>query len=117
MSRTVISVKVSDSVWPAVESWAEQNEFKEIDSIGGGRSFRRGSLSGADENLRIDQSEDEVVIESWLHTGLFFRVLFLFILPEETGIESSWLSAYHAPKSRFRAKLNPLLEQLGAPTL
>ena len=117
MSRTVITVKVSDSVWPEVESWVERNKFKEVTSISGGRSFRRGSLSGADENLRIDQSEDEVVIESWLHTGLFFRVLFLFLLPEETGIESSWLSAYQAPKSRFRAKLNPLLEQLGAPTL
>jgi hypothetical protein len=117
MSRTVITLKVSDSIWPEVESWAERNKFKEIPSIDGGRSFRRGSLSGVDENLRIDQSEDEVVTESWLHTGLFFGVLFLFILPEETGIESSLLPAYHAPKSRFREKLNPLLEQLGAPTL
>ena len=115
MTRTVITVKVSDSVWPEVESWAERNKFKEIPSIDGGRSFRRGSLSGADENLRIDQSEDEVVIESWLHTGLFFRVLFLFILPEETGIESGMM--YMVPKKKFREKLNPLLEQLGASRL
>ena len=115
MSRTVITVKASDSVWPEVESWAERNKFKEIPSIDGGRSFRRWSWSGSPENLRIDQSEDKVVIESWLHTGLFFRVLFLFILPEEIGIESGML--YMGPKKKFRKKLNPLLEQLGGPTL
>ena len=115
MSRTVITVKASDSVWPEVESWAERNKFKEVPSIDGGRSFRRSSFSGSPENLRIDQSEDEVVIESWLHTGLFFRALFLFILPEETGIESGMM--YMVPKKKFREKLNPLLEQLGARTL
>jgi hypothetical protein len=115
MSRTVITFKASDSVWPEVESWAERNKFKEIPSIGGGRSFRRSSFSGSPENLRIDQSEDEVIIESWLHTGLFFRAFLLFILPEEMGIESGMMLM--VPKKKFREKLNPLLEQLGARTL
>ena len=115
MSRTVILVKVSDSVWPAVESWAEQNEFKEIDSIGGGRSFRRVTLLGGNKNLRVDQSEDEVTIESWLHTGLFLRIWSSFIWPKEMAINGGiWAQI---PKKKFREKLNPLLEQLGAPTL
>ena len=115
MGRTVITVKASDSVWPKVESWAERNEFKEIDSGEGGRSFRQVTLLGGNKNLRVDQSEDEVIIESWLHTGLFSRFVMLFILPEEIGIESGMMLKF--PKKKFREKLNPLLEQLGARTL
>jgi len=115
MSRTVITFKASDSVWPEVESWAERNEFKEIPSIDGGRSFRRKDLMVGNQNLRVDQSEDEVTIESWLHTGLFVRIYFAFLYPKEMAIDGGiWA---RIPKKKFREKLNPLLEQLGARTL
>jgi hypothetical protein len=115
MSRTVITLKASDSVWSEVESWAERNKFKEIPSIDGDRSFRRSSWSGSPETIRIEQSGELVVIEAWLHTGLFFRIWFAFIIPKEQAINSGiW---FRMGQKNFREKLNPLLEQLGARTL
>ena len=114
MSRTVISVKVSDSVWPQVESWADQNKFKETDSSGGSRLFKRPIQLSPVANLRVTQSKDEVGIESWLQTDFFQRLEMLFLVPAETGIESG--KKYYFPKKKFREMLNPLLEQLGSPT-
>jgi hypothetical protein len=115
LSRTVITFKASDSVWPEVESWAERNKFKEMPSVDGGRSFRRPSWSGSPETIRIEQSQDEVVIEAWLHTGLFLRIWFALIIPKEQAINSGiW---FRMGQKNFREKLNPLLEQLGARTL
>jgi hypothetical protein len=109
VSRTKRTAMVEYSIWPTVESWAESNKFKEVESTDSARRFSRGT--GKTQRVQISQSESNVVIEAWIETSLWFRLWLLFLLPKETHIDSgikNW-----ADKKRLRNDLNPLFSEIG----
>ena len=109
MSRTMRTAIVENSVWPTVESWAESNKFKEVESTDSARRFSRGT--GKTHRVQISQSESNVVIEAWIETSFWFRLWLLFLLPKETHIDSgikNW-----SDKKRLRNDLNPLFSEIG----
>jgi len=66
--------------------------------------------------LKVRQENQEINIEAWISANLFVRIMSLFILPAEMGIESGGFRAV-LPRSIARTAVNKLLAQLGQPPI
>ena len=112
--RTPISFQSGNSVWPTVEKWAGENGYKPVSQDGSERTFQKGvGFLVAPMMLRLAQNGDVVTGEAWIRAGLAVRIMSLFMLPPEMGIESGGFKGV-LPRKIARGAVNKLLEELGA---
>ena len=115
--RTSISFQSANSIWPTVEKWAAENGYKPVAQEGDGRTFQKGvGFLVAPMMLRLAQNGDAVTGETWIRAGLFVRIMALFLLPAEMGIESGGFKGV-LPRKIARSAVNKLLAELGAPPI
>ncbi len=111
--RTPISFQSGQSIWPTVEKWAAENGYKLVSQDGSGRTFQKGvGFLVAPMMLSLAQSGDTVAGEAWIRAGLFVRIMALFLLPAEMGIESGGFKGV-LPRKIARTAVNKLLTALG----
>ena len=112
--RTQISFQSANSIWPAVEKWAGENGYKPVSQAGNERTFQKGvGFLVAPMMLRLAQNGDAVTGEAWIRAGLVVRIMALFLLPPEMGIESGGFKGV-LPRKIARGAVNKLLAELGA---
>ena len=112
--RTQISFQSGNSIWPAVEKWAGENGYKPVSQDGNERTFQKGvGFLVAPMMLRFAQNGDAVTGEAWIRAGLVVRIMALFLLPPEMGIESGGFKGV-LPRKIARGAVNKLLAELGA---
>jgi len=116
-SRSRTTIRLSNNDLQAVESWANANNFRQMSAVGNDKTYQRGfGLLVGPTMLRIRPENHELVLEVWLRMNLYVRIMALFMLPAEMGIESGGLQAA-LPRSMARDRFNQLLTQLGQPLI
>ena len=115
--RTTLRFNSATDIWPTVEKWAGENGYKPMGSAGPERSYQKGTgLLVAPMKLNIRQENQETNLEAWISANLFARIVSLFILPAEMGIESGGFRGV-IPRNMARGAINKLLAQLGQPPI
>jgi len=116
-SKTRTTIRLSSNHLQAVESWATANDFRQKSAAENEKTYQRGyGLLVGPTMLRIKSENHELVLEVWIRMNLFVRLLSLFILPAEMGIESGGIKSV-LPRTLARNLFNQLLTQLGQPLI
>jgi len=110
--RTILDFTAGAEVWPVVDEWAKETGFSLIETSGTQRLYQKGKgFFVAPMMFQIDQSGDQIHIETWIRFGWFTRMQSLFMLPAELEIISGGLRGV-APRGVARKAVNKLLERL-----
>jgi hypothetical protein len=116
-ARTVRDFGASGDIGSAVDDWAREAGYRLVESRELTRVFQKGvGFLVAPMMLSIRQTGSDVHLEAWIRANLFVRLMALFILPAEMGIESGGMKAV-IPRKMARGQVNKLLEALGQPPI
>lgn len=111
--RTTLRFDSTGDIWSVVEKWASENGYRQKGSEGYERSYQKGTgFLVAPMMLKVRHENQETNIEAWIRSNVLVRLMSLFILPAEMGIESGGLKGV-LPRNIARKAVNILLAQLG----
>lgn len=117
MQRTIRDFPLAEPLWPRVETWAAQQHYRLVDSQDSRRVYQRGhGILVAPMMLSLETRPGGVHLEAWVRGQLLARLISLFILPAEMGIESGGFRGV-VPRKIARTAVNPLLVSLGQPPI
>jgi hypothetical protein len=114
--RTTRQFNYHGNLWYAVDKWAYESGYKQIQANGNERLYKFSSMMVSMGMLKISYQNQEVYLESWVGMSFFTRFRTFFIMPAEVGIGSGSLVAA-VPKGIVRKQINLLLNQLGQPPI
>ena len=115
--RTIRDFTTSADIWPIVEAWAKESDFRLKQGGPATRLYQRGyGFLTAPMMLQIGQTEGRMHLEAWIRVGLLNRLMALFLVPAEMGIESGGFRLV-VPRNVARPAVNKLLNQLGQPPI
>jgi hypothetical protein len=115
--RTVLGFSYSGDLWATVEPWARENGYRQQQGDASRRLYQKGvGFLVAPMMLEVRQDGSQVHLEAWVRCNLFVRLMSLFMLPAEMGIESGGFWAV-LPRNIARSAVNKLLPQLGQPVI
>ena len=111
-----------DDFWQTAEEWATSHDYdgtrlRRAKSGEEERAFLKTSGGMAIESsrtVRLVKSGNRVRLEAWIDNSLGTRLLTLFILPEEVGIEPGGIKLFQVRRS-MRKAVNDLLTRLNQP--
>ena len=110
--RTIIQFNCDGDIWSIVDKWASEHGYRQKESSGAERTYQKGvGFLVAPMMLKIKSNNSDTTLEAWIRANLFVRLMSLFILPSEMGIESGGFKAV-VPRSIARKAVNKLLNQL-----
>ncbi len=116
-TRTTIHFRYNGEIWPIVEDWAGRNGYRLKESGPGERTYQKGiGFLVAPMMLKVRSDNEETVIDAWVRVNVLIRLMGLFLIPAEMGIESGGLKLA-APRSIARKAVNKLLEELEQPQI
>lgn len=115
--RTALDFSFAGDLWGIVEPWARENGYQQKQGDTSGRLYQKGTgFLVAPMMLQVRQDGGQVHLEAWIRCNLFVRIMALFMLPAEMGIESGGFRAV-LPRNIARTAVNKLLPQLGQPAI
>ena len=116
-SKSRTTIRLNNNTLQVVEGWANANNFKQKSAAGNEKTYQRGvGFLVGPTMLRIRPENHELVLEVWIRMNLFTRLMSLFILPAEIGIESGGFKSV-LPRTMARNLFNQLLAHLGQPLI
>lgn len=116
-ARTVRSFAAEGDFWGTVDAWAAESRYALKESDQSWKLYQKGKgFWVAPMMVEIREAEGEVHIAAWIRVPLFTRLMALFMLPSEMGIESGGFRAV-VPRNMARKAVNQLLEKLGQPPI
>ncbi|NDI86844.1 hypothetical protein [Undibacterium crateris] len=111
-SRTQLQFSFTGDLWSVMEPWSREQGYRLKHSTSSGRLYQKGRyFMVAPMMLSVEQVGDNVQMEAWIRTNWFTRLMVLFTLPREMGIESGGFRMV-IPRMLARDALNKLLPQL-----
>jgi hypothetical protein len=117
--RTILEINVEhlNNVWPVVDAWAPGAGFNLLLEQGTHRLYQKGTgFLVAPMMLDLELQNGRLVLQSWVRSNLFVRIMALFMLPAEMNIQPGGFRAV-LPRNIARGKVNELLTKLGAPPI
>lgn len=112
-SRTIRDFGVEAEIWPTVAGWAAETGFRLKESSDSQRLYQKGrGFLVAPMMLEISSAAGQVHLEAWVRANVFARLMALFLIPAEMGVESGGFRMV-APRRIARQAINKLLERLG----
>lgn len=117
-TRTVVTFKVGQDIWPAIEQWAQAENFGLKESaIPNSRMYQRGSgFWTAPMRFQATIQNGEARLEMWVYVPIFNRLFTFFLVPEEMGVESGGFRLI-VPRNTARQSFNKLLTHLRQPLI
>ena len=110
--RTTIQLNYDGEIWSVVDKWASENGYRQKESSGAERTYQKGvGFLVAPMMLKIRRNNSDATLEAWIRTNQFVRLMTLFILPSEMGIDSGGFRGV-IPRSVARKAVNKLLSRL-----
>lgn len=115
--RTTLDFPFAGDLWGTLEPWAKENGYQQQQGDASRRLYQKGvGFLVAPMMLEVRQEDGQVHLEAWVRCNLFVRLMSLFMLPAEMGIESGGFRAV-LPRNIARSAVNKLLPQLGQPAI
>lgn len=116
-NRTVLRFSKSNDIWPIVDAWAARTGYRLVSPGGAHRVYQKGTgFLVAPMICELAVEGDVVTISAWVRMNLFVRLMALFMLPAEMGIQSGGFRAV-LPRNIARKAVNELLGELGQPPI
>jgi hypothetical protein len=116
-SRTIRDFYVPTNIWPTVERWAEKEGFRLLDDDGIKRRYQKGlGLLILPTMFEMSLNEGNVHLEVWVKADMLNRIVSMFILPEESKLDSGGFAAI-LPRNVSREAVNRLMVQIGQPLI
>jgi hypothetical protein len=110
-------LEYSDGIMPIVDAWAAENGFRLLETTGPKRLFQRGrGFWTAPIRLEASQAGSKTHLEAWIKVSFAVRLMALFVLPKQMGLESGGFRGA-LPRKIGRQRVNALLEKLGQPPI
>jgi hypothetical protein len=115
--RTVRDFKSGVDFWPTVDNWAKETGYALKESSSTKRLYQKGKgMWVAPMMAEISQTGTDIHLEAWIRVSIFNRIMGLFILPAEMGIESGGLKGV-VPRDIARTAVNKLLTKINQPLI
>jgi hypothetical protein len=115
--RTTIKFPWEGDIWPIIDAWAGENGYRPKSALGAERTYQKGTgFLVAPMMLKVKQDKQETEIQAWIRANLLVRLMALFILPAEMGIESGGMRGV-LPRNIARKAVNALLAKLRQPPI
>ena len=115
--RAIRTFPASADLWEKTDQWANLTGFKQIGREGDYAVYSKGAgFFTAPRKLSMAVKDGTATLEAWVASGLFVRILALFILPAEITIESGGMTAV-LPRKQGRTDVNKLMQLLGQPEI
>jgi hypothetical protein len=100
------------NIWPIVESWAKEREYREKSKGNTWRRYQQGyGMLVAPKMVEVLQDGRKVEIQGWISINIFTRVIFFFLMPAEVNLGRGFFAGI--PRSTARRDVNILLQRLG----
>jgi hypothetical protein len=110
-TRTTKSFSYNTDIWPVVDNWAKENSYRMKENSGSTRLYQKGrGFLVAPMMLKLTQQNGEVTLTAWIRVNTLVRLMGLFLIPSEMGIESGGIKLV-APRKIARSAVNKLLTQ------
>lgn len=114
--RTILRFETSRDVWPVVENWAKDRDYREKKRGDSWRRYQQGyGMLVLPKMVEVRQEGPNVEIQGWVRNILISRIMCLFILPSEVDLGKGVGAVI--PRSTARRDVNILLERLGQPAI
>ncbi len=112
--RTVLNFQAGGDVWPVVEMWAKERDFREKTRGPDWRRYQQGNnLLVLPKMAEVRQQGNQVQVQAWVRNPVINRIMTLFLMPSERDLGKGTL--WIIPRSTARRDLNILLQRLGQP--
>ena len=113
--RTAVTFTVSGNPWEVIAAWAKRHRYQlrepQTETV---RLYQKGTgMLAAPRKAQFTLADDRVHLQAWVHVPLLARIVSLFLLPQEMGIQSGGFRAA-VPRTMARDAINDLLAQVGA---
>ncbi len=116
-ARTEIDFSYTGEAQKVVEEWAATHQYSFKEKIEDIHVYQRGTgFWTAPMRLEGSQHGEHVHLEAYIYAPLLNRLMALFLIPEETHIESGGFVA-SVPRAMARKDVNDLLKMFGQPLL
>lgn len=114
--RTIVRFETEANIWPVVESWAKERDFREKKRENNYRLYQQGyGMLVAAKLVQVRQDGKQVELQGWIHANMLARIGSLFILPSELDLAPGFRGGL--PRSTARRDVNILLQRLGQPPI
>ena len=115
--RTTVQFHCDTDISSLVDQWARGNGYRLKTTVGAERTYQKGmGFLVAPMMLKIRNETLGMTLEAWIRVNPLVRLMGLFMIPSEMGIESGGLRLV-APRKIARKAVNVLLQQLGQPAI
>jgi hypothetical protein len=114
-NRTIINAQINTSIWPIVETWAKERDYRQVATGENWRRYQQGyGILVAPKMMEFSQVASNVVLQGWVRINIINRIFTLFMMPAEMDLGSGFRGSI--PRNTARRDLNLLLQRLGVPT-
>ncbi len=115
--RTKRTFDSRDNFLSLLVKWTADGKFKLLEKSDSVRLYQQGSgIIGPPVMLQVTLGEEQTSLEMWLRVPNLYRILGLFLLPEEIGLESGGYTLW-SDRKESRKEMNHLLEIMGLPLI
>ena len=112
--RTVVQFETNMNIWPLVEAWAQERDFRPRKRDATSCVYQQGNgLMVAQKMVQARQDGTRVELMGWVPVNILNRICTLFIMPAELDLGTGLMGAI--PRSTARRDFNVLLQRLGQP--
>lgn len=114
--RTIIRFESNNAIWPIVEGWAKERDYREKTRGDNWRQYRQGyGFLVAPKVVEIHQEGTKVEIQGWINPHWTNRILVLFLMPGEIDLGRGFMASI--PRNTARRDVNILLDKFGQSSL
>src|SRR4030042_4365071 len=110
--RTILRFETGTDIWPVVEAWAKERDYRETSRGDTWRQYRQGyGFMVAPKVVEVHQQGNKVEIQGWENPHWTARILVLFLMPREIDLGKGFTASL--PRNTARRDVNILLDKLG----
>jgi len=114
--RTILRFDFNGDVWPIIETWAKERDFREKTRTDNSRRYQQGyGMMVASKFLEAKQEGRQVELQGWVGINILNRISTLFIMPGEIDLGSGFRAVI--PRGTARRDVDVLLQRLGQPPI
>ena len=115
--RTTRVLAFQGDIWPYVDAWAQQNDFKLVGTDEFSRTYQRGvGAMVLPQMCRIGWNGTNYILETWVICAGPNRVITFGLMPKEVIVEGGGFVA-SIPRKKAKELVNLLLAGLGEPLI
>ena len=114
--RTVIRFEAHYDIWPVVEQWAQERDYREKARGDTWRRYQQGyGMLVLPKMVEVHQDGTAVEIQGWVRNFLLNRIMLLFVMHAVMDLGRDFMAV--VPRTTARRDVDVLLERFEQPPI